>query len=191
MEGEHHVIVLGSPATGSSAPLERPRGSEGVSRHEWQKSLHDLLERLADVPDTRGAMRVDVREESQDAPPGHGPRGEGVDVESRVILLRRGRSPRDLEWSIAGQADDAASPVPRQQSVDERARLLDEALQHPPELLALRSPEGTTAHPSGGGVEGHVLGPAVRRVPAEKRALSRHDLEREIAQDDNVAPLEM
>src|SRR6185436_6448892 len=86
VELEHDVVVLGAAPLRDAGLVHQPgaAGERPADRAEVAPRVR--LERLADAPAARRAVRVDVGEDAQEPRALHRIGGKGVDVQARVVL---------------------------------------------------------------------------------------------------------
>ena len=127
---QHQVVVLAAQRLGDAQRAQQAGLPARIGLGARQEALGHRLEGLADPPDARRALRIDIGEHAQDALAVVGARGKRIDVQPPVVGPPRLHTRLHLRRAVAGRRQPQGRRVVRQQAVDQLLRLRAKAPDH-------------------------------------------------------------
>src|SRR4051812_39216598 len=133
MQAQHVMVVVAAPPLCDACNVKRGGSPPDWAGYRSKVTLCDLFEWFTESPGPALSSGMDVREYAKDTRSTRWRRRKAVDVQPRVVLSPRRRSPGDFDRPVAGACLLGVRSVRRQEIPDQCAGRCCEAHHHSPQ----------------------------------------------------------
>jgi len=134
VQAEHQMVVFAAARLGDVQLFHQPGRARQRPADLRQELGREFLEGLADTPDARLAVRIQVVEHAQQAHAAGRIRRKRIDMQAGVVLAPTGLPAFDAEQAQRGVAAFEMAAVMREQTIDQGGRLVAVASDHGAQL---------------------------------------------------------